>query len=105
MPGDQEHKMPTSRCVHLMLVGIASGVEEMWIAQQPFLLFYYAWQYTPTFAWFITKMLGRKRVRNFKAGLVGVYNNVLFEKYVFTKLIVCLFTLKHRLIVKVAYLE
>ncbi|XP_041809917.1 dehydrogenase/reductase SDR family member 7 [Chelmon rostratus] len=67
--GNQEHKMPTSRCVRLMLVGIANGVKEMWIAQQPFLLFYYAWQYTPTFAWFITNILGRKRVQNFKAGL------------------------------------
>ncbi|KAM8737482.1 dehydrogenase/reductase SDR family member 7 [Acanthopagrus schlegelii] len=67
--GNQEHKMPTSRCVHLMLVGIANGVKEMWIAQQPFLLFYYVWQYAPTFAWFITNKLGRKRVQNFKAGL------------------------------------
>ncbi|XP_040054617.1 dehydrogenase/reductase SDR family member 7 [Gasterosteus aculeatus] len=67
--GNQGHKMPTSRCARLMLVGIANGVKEMWIAQQPFLLFYYAWQYAPTFAWFITNMLGRKRVQNFKAGL------------------------------------
>ncbi|KAM4542608.1 dehydrogenase/reductase SDR family member 7 [Odontesthes bonariensis] len=69
MVGNQEHKMPTSRCVHLMLVGISNGVKEMWIAQQPFLLFYYAWQYAPTFAWSITALLGRKRVQNFKAGL------------------------------------
>lgn len=69
MAGNQEYKMPTSRCVHLMLVGIANGVKEMWIAQQPFLLFYYVWQYAPTFAWFLTNMLGRKRVQNFKAGL------------------------------------
>lgn len=68
-PGNQAHKMPTSRCVRLMLVGIANGVKEMWIAQQPFLLFYYVWQYTPTFAWFLTNILGRNRVRNFKAGL------------------------------------
>lgn len=67
--GSQEYKMSTRRCVHLMLVGIANGVKEMWIAQQPFLLFYYAWQYTPTFAWFISNVLGRKRVKNFKAGL------------------------------------
>ncbi|XP_030574382.1 dehydrogenase/reductase SDR family member 7 [Archocentrus centrarchus] len=67
--GSQEHKMSTSRCVRLMLVGIANGVKEMWIAQQPFLLFYYAWQYAPTFAWAITDLLGRKRVQNFKAGL------------------------------------
>ncbi|XP_051251847.1 dehydrogenase/reductase SDR family member 7 [Dicentrarchus labrax] len=69
MAGNQEHKMTTSRCVRLMLVGIANGVKEMWIAQQPFLLFYYAWQYAPTFAWSVTNMLGRKRVQNFKAGL------------------------------------
>ncbi|KAM4724161.1 dehydrogenase/reductase SDR family member 7 [Anableps anableps] len=67
--GSQEHKMPTSRCVRLMLVGIANSVKEMWIAQQPFLLFYYAWQYAPTAAWAMTNMLGRKRVQNFKAGL------------------------------------
>uniref|UniRef100_A0A3Q3WLT5 Uncharacterized protein n=1 Tax=Mola mola TaxID=94237 RepID=A0A3Q3WLT5_MOLML len=68
-PGNQDHKMPTSRCVHLMLVGIANGVKEMWIAQQPFLLYYYLWQYIRTFAWFITNILARKRVQNFKAGL------------------------------------
>ncbi|XP_038142145.1 dehydrogenase/reductase SDR family member 7 [Cyprinodon tularosa] len=67
--GSQEHKMPTSRCVRLMLVGIANDVKEMWIAQQPFLLFYYAWQYAPTVAWAMTNLLGRKRVQNFKAGL------------------------------------
>ncbi|CAB1335270.1 unnamed protein product, partial [Coregonus sp. 'balchen'] len=67
--GDQQHKMATSRCVRLILVGIANGTKEMWIAQQPFLLFYYVWQYAPTWAWFITDVLGRKRVQNFKAGL------------------------------------
>ncbi|KAK2826052.1 hypothetical protein Q5P01_020266 [Channa striata] len=67
--GDQEHKMSTSRCVRLMLVGIANNVKEMWIAQQPFLLFHYVWQYTPTFAWFVTNILAKKRVQNFKAGL------------------------------------
>ncbi|AWP16503.1 putative dehydrogenase/reductase SDR family member 7 isoform 3 [Scophthalmus maximus] len=70
--GNQEHKMPTSRCVHLMLVGISNSVKEMWIAQQPFLLFYYAWQYAPTFAWLLTNLMSRKRVQNFKAGLVGI---------------------------------
>lgn len=67
--GDQQHKMATSRCVHLILIGIANGVKEMWIAQQPFLLFNYVWQYTPTWAWFFSNLLGRKRVQNFKAGL------------------------------------
>ncbi|KAM9355552.1 dehydrogenase/reductase SDR family member 7 [Pholidichthys leucotaenia] len=67
--GSQEHKMPTSRCVRLILGGIANGVKEMWISQQPILMFYYFWQYAPTFAWYLTNVLGRKRVENFKAGL------------------------------------
>ncbi|KAG5857728.1 hypothetical protein ANANG_G00022450 [Anguilla anguilla] len=68
-PGDQMHKMPTARCAHLILVGIANRIKEMWIAKQPFLAFYYAWQYAPTLAWYLTDLLGRKRVQNFKAGL------------------------------------
>ncbi|XP_023681315.2 dehydrogenase/reductase SDR family member 7 [Paramormyrops kingsleyae] len=67
--GDQSHKMATSRCVRLMLVGIANQVKEMWIGQQPFLLMSYLWQYTPTWAWSVTGMLGKRRVENFKAGL------------------------------------
>ncbi|XP_054652607.1 dehydrogenase/reductase SDR family member 7 [Dunckerocampus dactyliophorus] len=65
----QAHKMPTSRCASLILAGIANGVKEMWIAQQPFLAFYYIWQYTPTLAWFITNILSKKRVQNFKTGV------------------------------------
>lgn len=68
--GDQSHKMSTERCVHLIVAGLSNRVKEMWIGQQPFLLFFYLWQYTPTFAWYITNLLGRKRVQNFKAGLV-----------------------------------
>ncbi|XP_057715249.1 dehydrogenase/reductase SDR family member 7 [Corythoichthys intestinalis] len=67
--GYQGYKMPTSRCVYLILAGIANGVKEMWISQQPFLSFNYVWQYTPTFAWFITKILSKKRVQNFKLGV------------------------------------
>ncbi|XP_062851760.1 dehydrogenase/reductase SDR family member 7 [Trichomycterus rosablanca] len=67
--GDQTHKMPTERCASLILAGLSNRVKEMWIAEQPFLLFLYVWQYTPTIAWYMTSMLGRKRVQNFKAGL------------------------------------
>lgn len=78
-PGSQEHKMPTSRCVRLMLVGIANNIKEMWIADQPFLLVFYLWQYTPTLAWFATNILGRKRVQNFKAGLVSQKRKMLLH--------------------------
>ncbi|KAJ8288975.1 hypothetical protein COCON_G00016340 [Conger conger] len=67
--GDQQHKMATARCARLILVGISNRIKEMWIAQQPFLLFYYLWQYTPTWAWYITDLLGKRRVQNFKAGM------------------------------------
>ncbi|KAI2657910.1 dehydrogenase reductase SDR family member 7 [Labeo rohita] len=67
--GDQTHKMSTERCVYLTLVGLANHVKEMWIAEQPFLLFCYLWQYTPTLAWYLTNVLGKKRVQNFKAGV------------------------------------
>ncbi|XP_035387520.1 dehydrogenase/reductase SDR family member 7 [Electrophorus electricus] len=67
--GDQMHKMTTERCVCLILAGLSNRVKEMWIAQQPFLLMFYLWQYAPTLAWYMTNMLGKKRVQNFKAGL------------------------------------
>ena len=61
-----------------MLVGLANNIKEMWIAEQPFLLFYYLWQYTPTLAWCVTNILGRKRVQNFKAGLVSLKKKFLY---------------------------
>ncbi|XP_068615121.1 dehydrogenase/reductase SDR family member 7-like isoform X1 [Brachionichthys hirsutus] len=68
-PGDQDYKMPASRCARLMLIGMVNGVNEMWISQQPFLLLCYLWQYTPTFGWFVMNTLGIRRIQNFKAGL------------------------------------
>ncbi|KAG7277333.1 hypothetical protein CRUP_005867 [Coryphaenoides rupestris] len=66
---DQQHKMSTSCCVRWILVGMANQAKEMWIADQPILLFIYLWQYAPTWAWFFTDLLGRNIVQNFKAGL------------------------------------
>lgn len=60
--------------MRLILVGMANGIKEMWIAQQPFLLLYYVWQYMPTLAWYLTNRLGKKRVENFKAGIVGTFS-------------------------------
>lgn len=67
--GDQSHKMATSRCVRLMLISMANDLKEVWIAEQPFLLMVYLWQYMPTWAWWITNKLGKKRIENFKKGL------------------------------------
>ncbi|XP_078516474.1 dehydrogenase/reductase SDR family member 7 isoform X2 [Lissotriton helveticus] len=66
---DQSYKMLTARCVQLMLVSIANNLKETWIADQPFLFVYYLWQYAPTWAWWITEKIAKKRVQNFKAGL------------------------------------
>ncbi|KAK2489766.1 hypothetical protein MC885_013823 [Smutsia gigantea] len=65
----QSHKMPTSRCVRLMLVSMANDLKEVWIADQPFLLIAYLWQYMPTWAWWLTNKLGKKRIENFKSGV------------------------------------
>ncbi|KAJ1107730.1 hypothetical protein NDU88_005119 [Pleurodeles waltl] len=66
---DQSYKMPTARCVQLMLVSIANNLKEIWIADQPYLCVCYLWQYMPTWAWWITGKIGRKRIQNFKDGL------------------------------------
>ncbi|XP_077625063.1 dehydrogenase/reductase SDR family member 7 [Crocuta crocuta] len=65
----QTHKMATSRCVRLMLISMANDLKEVWIAEQPFLLVAYLWQYMPTWAWWLTNILGKKRIENFKKGL------------------------------------
>ncbi|KAB0402720.1 hypothetical protein E2I00_019913 [Balaenoptera physalus] len=67
---DQSHKMTVSRCVQLMLISMANDLKEVWIADQPFLLMAYLWQYMPTWAWWITNKLGKKRIENFKNGVV-----------------------------------
>ncbi|XP_059952093.1 dehydrogenase/reductase SDR family member 7 [Mesoplodon densirostris] len=66
---DQSHKMAASRCVQLMLISMANDLKEVWIADQPFLLMAYLWQYMPTWAWWITDKLGKKRIENFKNGV------------------------------------
>ncbi|XP_014720126.1 dehydrogenase/reductase SDR family member 7 [Equus asinus] len=67
--GDQSYKMATSRCVRLMLVSMANDLKEVWIADQPFLSMTYLWQYMPTWAWWITNKVGKKRIENFKSGV------------------------------------
>ncbi|KAF5922785.1 hypothetical protein HPG69_013130 [Diceros bicornis minor] len=84
--GDQSHKMATSRCVRLMLISMANDLKEVWIADQPFLLMAYLWQYMPTWAWWITNKVGKKRIENFKSGVarssmdVSVGNDMLLQK-------------------------
>ncbi|KAH0517183.1 Dehydrogenase/reductase SDR family member 7 [Microtus ochrogaster] len=67
---DQSYKMPTSRCVRLMLISMANDLKEVWISDHPVLLGAYLWQYMPTWALWLTSRLGKKRIQNFKNGLV-----------------------------------
>uniref|UniRef100_A0ABI7ZCS0 Dehydrogenase/reductase 7 n=1 Tax=Felis catus TaxID=9685 RepID=A0ABI7ZCS0_FELCA len=73
----QSHKMATSRCVRLMLISMANDLKEVWIADHPFLLIAYLWQYMPTWAWWLTNILGKKRIENFKKGLVRPIYTIL----------------------------
>lgn len=67
---DQSYKMPTSRCVRLMLISMANDLKEVWISDHPVLLGAYLWQYMPTWGLWLTSRLGKKRIQNFKNGLV-----------------------------------
>ncbi|XP_029454041.1 dehydrogenase/reductase SDR family member 7 [Rhinatrema bivittatum] len=66
---DQSHKMTTARCVQLMLVSIANDLYETWIAEQPALIVFYVWQYTPTWAIWLTNKVAKRRIQNFKSGM------------------------------------
>ncbi|KAM4014589.1 dehydrogenase/reductase SDR family member 7 [Anomaloglossus baeobatrachus] len=66
---DQSHKMATDRCVRLMLISAANDLKEVWIADQPYLLLYYLWQYAPTWGWWLTQKGGQKRIKNFQSGI------------------------------------
>ena len=63
--------MATSRCVRLTLVAMANDLKEVWIADQPFLLMIYLWQYMPTLAWWLTNKAAKRRIENFKSGVVS----------------------------------
>jgi len=47
---NQSGRMSTERCVHLMLVGMANRLKELWISPNPILLFTYLMQYFPNLA-------------------------------------------------------
>lgn len=60
--------MPTERFVQLMLKGLYYGFEEMWISEQPYLLFTYVSVYAPWIGRQINKFVGPKRVQALTSG-------------------------------------
>ena len=67
-----EGKMPAARCANLM-ISAARGpwflMYEVWISEQPVLLFTALSQYCPTCVALLSKVVGPKRVEAFEAGL------------------------------------
>lgn len=65
-----DHKrMPTERCASLMLSCIANQLDEVWICQQPFLLWYYAAQYFPSVTRCVfPRLLTKERIMELRDG-------------------------------------
>uniref|UniRef100_A0A7M4FLU0 Dehydrogenase/reductase 7 n=1 Tax=Crocodylus porosus TaxID=8502 RepID=A0A7M4FLU0_CROPO len=78
-PGDQSHKMPTDRCVRLILVSIVNDLKEAWISDNPYLAVCYLWQYAPTWAWWLLGKMGKKRIQNFKSGVILASFGLVWE--------------------------
>ena len=70
LPKQEEgKKMPTERCTHLVAKGLYHDIDEMWISDQPFLLFTYLTQYMPWIARKIfVKVAGPARINAIKHG-------------------------------------
>lgn len=65
--------MPTERCVRLTLVSTANDLKEAWISDHPYLAVCYLWQYAPTWAWWLMNRMGKRRIQNFKSGVVSLF--------------------------------
>jgi hypothetical protein len=60
---DDRSKMKTERCAYLSLVAVSNKLDEVWITQQPILLYLYLFQYFPTIAKWLGKRLGQSRIK------------------------------------------
>lgn len=65
--------MPTDRCARLTLVSTANDLKEAWISDHPYLAVTYLWQYAPTWAWWLMNRMGKRRIQNFKSGVVSLF--------------------------------
>ena len=61
----QLEMMSTERCAHLMTVGIANNLDEVWITNTPPLLMLYLNQYLPNlYRWYVSlNVIGRRLKR------------------------------------------
>lgn len=71
--------MPTARCTHLIAKGMYHRFEEMWISEQPFLLFTYLTQYAPWVSrQLATKVMGPARMRILEEG-GNIYDSQVYK--------------------------
>ncbi|XP_063096878.1 dehydrogenase/reductase SDR family member 7-like [Cavia porcellus] len=53
------HRMATSHCVQLILIAMANNLKEVWISEKVFLLLAYLWQYMPSVALSMSRVLDK----------------------------------------------
>ena len=83
--------MSASRATYLMTKGIYHKVQEMWIAEQPFLFFTYMNTYMPwTARQFNTYIFGPSRIRALKTGakLYDITVSVTRKKLMYNQLLI-----------------
>ncbi|XP_003740158.1 dehydrogenase/reductase SDR family member 7 [Galendromus occidentalis] len=66
----QRKLMETKRCAELIVSGIAHGLDELWIADQPLLLLFYVYQYFPSIfrRYLINYVMTKKQIEKFRKG-------------------------------------
>lgn len=65
---DTEARVPAARCAYYTVVAMANQLEEVWISNNPILMFTYLNQYAPTIARRLGKTVGNKRLKAVKSG-------------------------------------
>jgi hypothetical protein len=79
-------KMATERCTNLIAKGMYHKVDEMWISDQPFLLFTYMNVYAPWLTRQMFKIVGPMRVKVLREG-----GNIYDVKVIITTLVLLIF--------------
>ncbi|XP_031572268.1 dehydrogenase/reductase SDR family member 7-like [Actinia tenebrosa] len=65
-PATGDKRMDASKCAHLIVVGMANKLDELWISPNPVLFFLYANQYIPSVTTWVAKRLGLKQIQKMR---------------------------------------
>ncbi|XP_062590643.1 dehydrogenase/reductase SDR family member 7-like [Saccostrea cucullata] len=69
----REKRMSSERCATLMAVAMANRLDEVWISPHPELFYVYLFQFLPSTAKRIAKVLGQDRVDKIKSGSASLH--------------------------------